>query len=75
MENQDFILIETSFGIIKIPKKAINNDLEDFMESEWYLILDKLYKFHFLTIENEWLKIHLQDEFYGYPEYKIIKLV
>lgn len=67
-------IIETSLGIIEIPSEAINTDLEPFFESEWYNKLSKLYTLNSLSIENDWLKIHLDDEFYGYPEYKIMSV-
>lgn len=66
--------IETSLGIIEIPiKAAFSDDLSIYFETEWYLTLSKLYKFNSLTIEHGWLKINLDDEFYGCPEYKIIE--
>ncbi len=65
--------IETSLGIIKIPTKAaFCDDFSMYFETEWYQILSKLYKFHSLTIEHGWLKINLNDGFYGCPEYKIL---
>lgn len=68
--------IETSIGIIEIPKDAIDKHigLEDSKE-EWVSKLSQLYYFHSIHLDPNkkgWLFIELDDNYYGSPEYKII---